>query len=244
MLLIVALHLQDALLALQPHEAVLERTARGRWQARFGLPHWKLWGREVVLPALLAPHRVLFRLRWSLESPMQEAKGVTGPDEAGGRVHVPRGMAWLGVSVWVAWLCLFVLLPLGLFDVVGGRLLCLVALVGLYLNNLLALVLVYRWRARWGVPARAVATLAVECLACPPYAVNLVRRLCALAAPREDFLQAARRLLAPADLALAQAQCLRRVEEAIEAEPLGSARMAALEAARRQLQPAPQPEAS
>ena len=228
MLLVVVLYLQDSALALEPNEAVLERAALGRWRARFGAQHWKLMGRELYFPAVFAPHRALFRLRWRMD-------GQARPVHTGRQVAVPREIGSFAPFVWVAWVALFVLLPLGLFSPLGTPL-SLAAVALLYVNNLLALTLTYRWRDRLRVDRRAVLKLAVECLACAPYSVNLVRRLCALMASKEDFTHAAARLLDGPALALVKAQCLARIDEQIEAEPQGSPRMVLLESARLQFQ--------
>jgi hypothetical protein len=244
LLMLGSLYVQDAVLALRPQEAVLECTLRGRWRARFGSQHWKLRGREIALPGLLTPHRPLFRLGWRMDG-ASRAEPPAGTDgttvSADPLVAAAASVAFLASHVWVTWLALFVMLPLGLFGQAGGLALVVAALVLFYANNLVALWRVYQQRARWALSARAVGKLAVECLTCPPYALNLVRRLCALATPQDDFVQAAGRLLAPDDLAWSRAQCLLRIDEEIEAEPLGSARMAALETARRQFQPEQDP---
>lgn len=227
-----ALYLKDALLLLRPDEAVLEHRGRGRWQARFGTRHWKLAGREVWLPNLFTPHRAVFRLSWRMEGEAPAAPVAQ-------QVAVPRELRRLGPFAWVAWIALFVLLPVGLYTRAGSAV-ALVAIVLLYANNLVALGLAYRWRDRLGIGRRPMLQAALECLACAPYSVNLVRRLCSLMPAREDFVRAANRLLDAESLEASRAQCLLRVDEQIEAEAPDSRRSALLIGSRSRFQPSRQ----
>ncbi len=231
-LVVAALYLKDALLLLRPDEAVLEHAGRGRWEARFGARHWKLAGREVWLPNLFTPHRAVFRLSWRME-------GEAPAAPAAQQVAVPRELQRLAPFVWVAWAALFVLLPLGLYTRAGSAL-TLAAIVLLYANNLVALGLAYRWRERLGIGRRPLLQTALECLACAPYSVNLVRRLCSLMPVREDFVQAADRLLDAESLEAGRAQCLARVDERIEAEAPDSRRSALLIGSRSRFLPTQQ----
>ena len=223
-LMVLAFYLQDSLLALAPNEAALVRGGRGRWHAAFGLRGWKLAGREWLLPNPFTPHRPLFRLAWRMDA-------SPPPAHRAAELKVPPGIDRLRPFVFVAALALFVLLPLGLFSR-AGPLLAIAAVALLYLNNLVALGLAYRWRDRLGVDRRHLVPMALECLACAPYGLNLVRRLCALANPQEDFTRAARRLLSAEELRAAHRQCLDRIDEQIDLEPEHSPRAAQLRAAK------------
>jgi hypothetical protein len=230
--LALALYVYDASLLLASNEAVLLRGWRGRWHASFGAHRWKLVGREPYVPNPFTPHRPLFRLRWAFDA-LAETRASNA---ATGLLHVPAEIAKLGAFTLNAALCLFVLLPFGLFSN-WGVVAVLAALVLLYVNNLVALTLVFRWRARLHLTGKQFAGLAFECLVCPPFSVNLVRRLCARVPVSETFTAAAARLLRPvaeepdAHLEL-NAQCLARIDEQLEATAEGSPQMLALQAAR------------
>ncbi len=224
-LMVLAFYLQDSLQALAPNEAALVRGGRGRWHAAFGLRGWKLAGREWLLPNPFTPHRPLFRLAWRMDASAAPAALPAA------QLTVPPGIDRLRPFVFVAALALFVLLPLGLFSR-AGPLLAIAAVALLYLNNLAALWLAYRWRDRLGVDRRRLVSMALECLACAPYGLNLVRRLCALTKQQEDFTRAARRLLCAEELQAAHRQCLARIDEQIDLEPEDSPRAAQLRAAK------------
>ena len=234
-LLALALYLFDASLFFARDEAALLLGSGGRWHGGFGLDRWRLSGREPYLPNPFMPHRPLFRLRWRfVGSPGAPAGTSVRP------VAVPAELQRLAPHVLVSGACLFILLPVALFYPLGLAATC--AVVGLlYANNIVALARLYRHRSAFGLSGAQVGSLAFECLACPPFAVNLVRRLCARLAVDEDFIAAATRLLRPEALAHVHAECLRRIDEQIDGELDGSPRMAALRVRRQRFAEASEP---
>lgn len=237
-LLIVALYLKDCLLLLRADEALMVAGVFGpRWRAAFGPRGFKLTGREPWLANPLLPHVPVFRLRWAMRAPATDAAAPAPATDAAPVLRAEPLLWRLAPLVWGIWTLLFVMVPLavlGRFGVVAA--LWLVAL--LYLHIALALALTWRWRRQFGLGGRAFALLAFECLACAPYAANLVRRLSLAQSPREDFTAAAARLLPPEALAEVHRECLARIDEQLEAEPEGSAAAAQLQAARRRFEPA------
>ena len=227
MLLALALYLYDALYLLGRNEALLVRT-RGGWRAAFGAFDWRLAGKEPYLPNPFTPHRPVVRLAWQFDGTV--GAGLVRQVELQPQL---RGLGWLtGVSAAT----LFVLLPASLFAH-WGTLATLLVVGLLYGVNLAALVLLYRQHRRAAVPARRYWSTAFECLVCPPFCLNLVRRAYAWAAPDEDFLAASQRLLPPAQLQAVRANCLRRIDEQIAFEDEQGSRMAALQRARERFLP-------
>jgi len=221
MLLAIALYLYDSLQLMASHEAAVMRGWRGRWSARFGANRWKLAGKEPWLPNPLTPHRPFFRLAWSFEGEPSRAPASAL------LLRVPREIDRLRPFVWVSMLSLFALLPIGLFLPVGTAFTA-GAVALLYLNNALALGWVFRHRQQLHLSARQFGGLAFECLVCPPFSINLVRKLCARVPAGETFTAAAQRLLLPDELATVHAQCLIRLEEQLAYAPEDSARARAL----------------
>ena len=178
------------------------------------------------------PHRAFVRLAWRFEGMPQAAPRR--------RVQAPTGLGGLALCTWLSLLTLFVLLPLCLFGQFGTWL-TLAVIVLLYAVNLVALALLYRVHRRLGGPAGRYWATAFECLVCPPFCINLVRRACAWEGVGEDFLQACQRLLPPDALAEVHAQCLLRIDEQIAFEDEQSSRMAALQETRARLLPRENP---
>lgn len=240
--LLVLLYLKDSLWLLAADEAVLRRGPRGMWHASFGQRGFKLAGREPYLLHPFKPQQAAWRLRWRMATPAaSDARGGAGqatPPGAAPATRVslkplaaPPELARLAPWAWAIWSLLFVGLPV---TVLGrlGTLSTLAVAAALYGSIAVALVLVWRWRMRLGIAPRAAALLAFECLACPPYAANLVRRVAAAMAPQEDFVSAAQRLLPPDALATVHRECLARIDDQLEAEPEHSPRATALRDAR------------
>lgn len=226
MLLALALYVYDSVRLLASNEAVLVRGWRGRWHAGFGVQRWKLGAKEPYLANLFTPHRPLFVLAWAFEEPARA-------DASAAPLDVPKEIDRFGVFAWVSALCIFVLLPLGLFSTIGTAFT--LSVVGLlYLNNLIALGWVYAQRAALHLSSAQWGSLAFECLSCPPFSINLVRRLCVRVPVGESFTAAARRLLPDDELAAVNRQCAARLEEQIDSAPEGSAQMHALQTAKAQ----------
>jgi hypothetical protein len=227
-LLIAALYLKDQLLLLRADEALLIPSVFGRrrWRAGFGARGFTIARREPYLANPLLPHQPVFKLRWQMSQ-------AAAPGASAEPLQTNPLLWRLAPLVWGIWLALFVLIPLTLIGR-WGVVATLTAVALLYAHIVLALVLVGLARVRLGLTGRAYALLAFECLACAPYAANLVRRLSWVHAPQpEDFTAAAARLLDAAALAEVHAECLERIDEQLQAEPEDGATAAALQRARQ-----------
>lgn len=222
-LVAVGLYLQDSLLLLRVNEAMIVRTSRGPWKTAFGSRRWRLAGREPFLPDPFTPHAQSYRLLWQMDG---EPAG-----EPTSEVEFDAAIARLTPFVRTSWIALFVLLPVGLFTR-GGPVVSIAAIALLYTSNAAALWLVHRQRTALGLDGKPLGLLTFECIACPPYAVNLVRRLCRTRDVTEDFVRAANRLLTREALGSVRSECLARIDEEIELEAEGSGREVRLRASR------------
>lgn len=227
LLLAGALYVYDAMVLLASNEAVLARRGRG-WTAVFGAFRWRLLGKEPCAPGLLAPHRRFYRLAWSF----------TGQASAAPRrpVIAAAHLRWLALCCWLSAITLFVLLPLCFFYPLGTAATLLV-IAQLYAANLAALAVLWGVHRRLNVPAAKYWATAFECLVCPPFCINLVRRACEWEGVDEDFLRAAAQLSPASEMAAVHAECLLRVEEQMAFEDEHSPRMQALLQMRATLQP-------
>ena len=171
---IAAFYLQDAVVLLHYDEFVVGGTGR-RWRESAGAMEWS--GRYLWLPSPLAPHAAWFRGAW----PAHQVTAAPGQADLDGYLAAlapfRAGTSCLaavllaGVPLLV-WLYPHPLALLGALGVVYG-IVCMLVL------------LLWRRRAVLGVPSRAAGWLAVECLACPPHAINLVRKLTLRHGPRD-----------------------------------------------------------
>lgn len=228
MAIAIALYIFDSSLLLYANEGVLIAGPNGKWHAIQGSEEFMLLGRSVYVTNLLAPHRPAFRLVWTFDQPDEKGSSTEWPDLAG----KVRSVAPFTVGAAVA---LYVLLPLGFFTRLGTPFVF-AALAALYLNIILAVCWLYPQRAAIHMHGKQFAALVFECIACPPFAVNLVRRVSLAQTISEEFLVAAQRLLDADAWADVRTRCVQQIDDEIEGEPEGSARVQALRNQRQRLQ--------
>jgi len=228
LLLALALYVFDSALLLASNEWALEGLRSGgehrRWRARFGLQSWKLGGREPLLPHLLMPWRPLLRVSWRFDEGLTPAPALPEPKTAG---------AALKFTATLLLLLVFIALPLALFAY-PWLMLKVGVVAAIYASCLFNGLLLWRQRAPLGLTRADCAKLGIECIACPPFAINIVRKL-SLRSPALDAAQALR--LAPDQAEFARAEMLARLREQIDFEAEGSARMARLLSVAATLEP-------
>jgi hypothetical protein len=225
MALAIGLYLYDSTVLLYFDEGIVLRAGRG-WLVRFGSSNVRLMGKDLFLPNPLLPHRPLYRLSWRIPALPSGADG-----DWAARRALFRGLAPM---IWGVALAFFVLLPAGLFSRLGVPLL-LAALALLYLSILAASCWLAFHRASLRLPAKTLVLLAFECVVCPPFALNLVRKVSLAMPVAEDLAVAARTLQAPADWDATRLELIKRLEEEIDGEEEHSERAALLARSKRRL---------
>lgn len=167
MLVALALYVYDAAWLLGPQELVLVRARRGRWQPQLGIDGWRLRGREVFVPNLLMPWRAHVRAIW------QAADGTRT-----GAAALPAGQVGAGIAIGACaiFLLMVLALPYALFIRVDSAL-ALLVMAAIYLACMVTLALVWWQRQALGMSSREAAKLCFECLTCPPFCINIVRKL-------------------------------------------------------------------
>ncbi len=225
-LLALALYLFDSARLLHSNEALLVRQ-RGGWAAKFGARNWPLAGREPLWAGLFSPHRVAFKMTWRFEAAVRPF--------APQALEAQRDLARLAPFALLGLGLLVVGLPLALLGHMG-LVFTLLVIAGIYVNNLVALIVLWTLRRRLHLDARRFAAVAAECLLCPPFAIHLIARIAALQPDAGDFYSACQALLAAGPMVEVKQQCLARLEDQILMEPEGSARAQALQLARAKFQ--------
>lgn len=215
-LLAIVLYLYDSSLLLYANQGVLTLGRGKRWRISVGSDDFLLMRRSLFVANPFAPQAPLVRLGWQFDQP---------PGDRGAR-------AWRDLMVSLrraapltilAGIALFGLIPLGLVVPLGLRFV-LASIALLYVSIAFALAVIYPACAAAGMGGRRFAAQAFECLACPPFGVNMIRRI-SLAYPlSDDLVETARELLPEADWMEFRAKCIERLREAIEDEPVGTPR--------------------
>ncbi|MEO8460582.1 MAG: hypothetical protein ABI451_08645 [Dokdonella sp.] len=220
--LLIGLYVLDSSLLLYANEGLLICTRRKRWRTVFGNGQLMIFGRSLYIANLLTPHFPTFRLSWVFGAEQTES----APTQWSTRTDEYRSIAPPCIATASA---LFVLLPLGFFSPLGTPLV-LAAIVLNYASIVTTLILLYRRRAVLNLSAKRCATLAFECLACPPFAVNLIRRITLAERIVEPLPDAGSRLLDAPSWGSMKQHCAERIVGALDAEPEDSSRLQSLNA--------------
>ncbi|SDP69594.1 hypothetical protein SAMN05216303_106152 [Rhodoferax sp. OV413] len=223
MLLAWGLYIFDSARLLSGNEAIMRSCGQG-WQAVFGSNRWKIRGKEPYIPNPLTPYVQMYVLQWDFVR-------VGGQEQGDGALKKRPEFSSFTPFVILSALCLFVLLPIGLYTRAGVWA-ALPAVMTMYLSNVAALVTLARRRRVLGLTPSQYWGLVVECLTCPPFAINLIRRLCALQPVKEDFVAASARVLPEEALTEVNTQCRLRLDEQIDYADDAGSRMQTLVAAR------------
>lgn len=160
-----AFYLYDASCLLWQNEVMFTHARHG-WRVDGGSP-LRLSGRRVFLPNPLLPMRPQFQLRWS--------SNETRTETADPPSRLLAALRPIGV---INQLQLLVLLALPFVSWILGAGIVLLALFALfYVFTLVALALAWRRRESCGLQTKAFWLLALDGLACAPFAVNLTRKI-------------------------------------------------------------------
>jgi hypothetical protein len=224
--LAVFFYLYDSTVLLYSNEAVLACDTRQHWSAATGMAGFLLAGRTLCVLSPFAPHRPSFRLQWDFNSLAQ------GPRSAW--MECAHELKVLAPTTLTAGLGLYVLLPLGMFTALGAYAV-IPALVLLYGSISISLFLVRRRKILIAPGGRRFLSLAFECIACPPFGINMVRRTTLGYRTAEPLPLAAVRLLDAAGWTRLRALCVVRIEDALQAVAADSNEEKSLLAQRQRL---------
>ncbi len=195
-----AFYLYDSMLLVHDNELLLHRSGR-RWFATQG-SDWVLFGRRVCFPAPLMAWAPVLRAFWS--TPRREATSTDWPSP-----DYLRALRPFQVLCTVLLVLLVVALPIASLAF-GSGLVLLAVFAAYYLLVITALVWLFFRRARLGLATRAYWSLAVDCIACAPFAANLVRRVTLHHTLAGDALAYAEAHLRPDSLSQLQASVARK----------------------------------
>lgn len=196
-----AFYLQDSCCLLWQNELMLTR-GRGRWLVQGG-SEFRLAGRRLLLPNPLLPMRPQFLVQWNLVETRPAIADAVDP--------LLRALRPVG-AINQLQLALLLLLPV-LAWTAGAGLAMLILFALFYLLTLIALAVVWRRRAAFGLQTRAFWWLALDVLACAPFAVNLTRKLSQRHGIDGDPLAFAARHVDAANRAAARQIIAARLEE-------------------------------
>ena len=232
-LLALAIYVYDAALLLNSNEFVGVRVGRNGWRCRFGANGWKLNGREPWWPNLLMPWREAVLVHWSFEEVPHEAIEPEEGARADGmhELAAPAAIVKPSTKTCVATLLalIFLALPFCLF--VYSALWLTVCVAGLiYGLAILIMILLHSQRIEIGLKKERFWKLCVECVACPPLAINAIRKATLGVDATTSAAVFAEWISDEAELREMKHQMVVRVREQMDFEAEGSERMTRLAA--------------
>jgi hypothetical protein len=221
------LYLYDSSVLLYSNEAILTNTAVGRWSAAWGWSGFVLAGRSLCMLNPFTPHRPSFRLRWQFE----ESDEVEADGSWNERVDLLKR---LRASTLACAIGMFVLVPAGLLSSLGAYALIPGAAI-VYGSAIVGLVRLSFVRDRLGLGGIRFTGFAFECLACPPFSANMLRRVALSQSIGESLTSAGARLADEENWNRLRAYCESRLDEEMQSVAEDSAARAGLEARKRRL---------
>jgi hypothetical protein len=220
-------YLYDSSVLLYSNEAILTCERAQRWSAVLGGKGFLFAGRSLCVLNPFTPDRPSFRLTWDFDA--MESRAAASSWSA--RAHEFHKLAPFS---FVGWIALYVGLPLGMFTELGAYAIV-PALVLLYGSILLALIQLRRKGTLVSLGRNRFWTTVFECLACPPFGVNMIRHITLGVRITEPLPLAAVRLLDAARWGLLRDQCISRIDDAIQLVEEDSTERRALEAQKQRL---------
>lgn len=196
-----AFYLYDSACLLWQNELIFTR-AGSRWLVAGG-SELRLSARRVFLPNPLLPSRPQFQIRWSLSE--------SRSDTAESPEKLFAALRPIGVINQLQ-LLLLLALPV-LAWTLGAGLLLLILFALFYLLTLMALAVAWRRRGALCLDTRAFWLLALDVLACAPFAANMTRRISMRHGLAGDPLAFAARQMEPSARSTARAIIASRLQE-------------------------------
>jgi hypothetical protein len=198
----------DSSVLLYSNEVILICDSGQRWSATTGWRGFVFAGRSLCVLNPLTPYRPSFRLHWEFDRLEYEGKDLTWSNRA-------QEFKSIGPLNLTAGIALFFLLPLGMFTELG-RYAVISAVSLLYGSILLALLQLRRKGILAAFGVQHFWGFAFECIACPPFAVNMVRRITLAYRIAEPLPLAAVRLLNTERWVELRDRCVSRIDDAMQ----------------------------
>lgn len=164
---VLGFYLYDSALLVFTNELIFVESY-GRWSVSLPSARWRVMGKLLFFPNPLTADNLIFRTTWSTID--------TGPNLDVDTTKLMAPMSYLRTLIIILMVLLVVVLPIVMFKF-GAGIGFLKVLFLIYATILNMLVYVYFKKADLGLDNKAFASLAFDSLACPPFAINFLRKI-------------------------------------------------------------------
>ncbi len=219
---IIGFYLYDSAMLLYVDEMVLGENGHA-WFAACPAGQWTIRGRHPYLPNPLTPANPIFRLAWSFNATSPDQPAL---DEIKKLIDAMRPLRYLSIVLLVVML---IWLPVLTFRF-GIGIGFFVSLALTYSTILSMLALIYRRRAVLSLSKKDFYSLAFDAVACPPFAINLVRKISLHQKMKVDPVMFAHQSLTKEKFSSLVRAIQSRLETEMHSEEEGSAKFAEIQA--------------
>lgn len=224
---ILSFYLYDSAILLYVDELVIAKPF-AKWSFAIPSLNWRLAGKVLYLPNPLTPSTPLFRVTWSTDARPVTPHAVKELEALITSLRLLRRLVLFLLSLMLGALPV-ILLELG----TGTWFLLTLALI--YISIASMLIVVYVQHERLGLARRDLLSLVFESITCPPFALNMVRRISLRHAVRFSPIEFAHRYFEKQSFSSLVASLQTRLDAELELEDKGSHRSNELETYRARL---------
>lgn len=168
---IIGFYLYDSSMLIYVNELVFSEH-NGTWSFSYPKPNFQFLKKFLYIPNPLTPYRPIFRVFWSVNEINHSLQSKVDLQSFITALRPLRYMTYC--------LCflLFFGLPIIVFILNTNSDLSLIFLFcGIYINILVMLSQIYRQKETLGLSRKVFVKLSIDSLACPPFALNLLRKI-------------------------------------------------------------------
>lgn len=182
----------------------------GKWKFSFPSYRYRLRNKFLFLPNIFTPYKAIFLQTW----PSQEKQFSLSSNNKQ-KIFLKALLPFRVFSVSIAVLVLLAL-PFGIFFLAGTNQL-LVILLSIYFLNLTLVTNLWLDRKNLNLTNKEIISIAIDVIACPPFAVNIVKKISLKMRPENSPINFANKHLSKKDIAVFNRLLLEKVNESLDA---------------------------
>lgn len=207
---IVGFYLYDSAILVFSNELIFNESY-GCWSVSFPSTRWRLMGKLLYIPNPLTPDNMIFRAIWSTND---ESLQLDSGEEIC-KLRLP--LSYLRILVIVLMVSLVIVFPVVMFKYgTGIELLKVIFFIYFMIINML--VYTYIKKDDFFLNKKAFLSLAFDSLACPPFAINILRKISLRSGLCNNPVEFARKTLDLETFKIFIAMLANKVSEDLECE--------------------------
>lgn len=210
----IGFYLYDSIRLVAPEEVLLVKSFRG-WSGVLPKGFFQVRGRNVYLPNPLMPCTALFQVDW--------LRGNLGINAANGRRPQVIGeqLKIFQILAMVLLVEMMVLLPVTA-TTIGLGVEFLSALILVYLTIFSVVYELHARKKALGLSHKSFLSISFDCIACPPFAINTVRKITKAIVIDVDLIKFASENFSSSEYAAFAASLNKEIQEVLDVEELST----------------------